>query len=151
MFCIKKRCSSVSQLILSTRSNGQTVEYLSSICAHTSQRAVVLLFFRDVTDRHNAKKRAHENAEGFEAAVRRFADGLWTNDAGGRMSSEQLGWAELTGQSFENYVVFLAFAFHGPSHWTDDKGLEFGGSSATFPSPLVCCLPPRMAQDISMR
>jgi putative oxidoreductase len=31
------------------------------------------------------------------------------------------------------YVVFLAFAFHGPSHWTDDKGLEFGGFISHFP------------------
>ena len=50
------------------------------------------------------------------------------------MSSEQLGWAALTGQSFEDYVVFLAFAFHGPSHWTDDKELEFGGFISHFPS-----------------
>ncbi len=31
------------------------------------------------------------------------------------------------------YVLFLAFAFHGPSHWTDDKGLEFGGFISHFP------------------
>jgi putative oxidoreductase len=31
------------------------------------------------------------------------------------------------------YVVFLGFAFHGPSHWTDDKGLEFGGFISHFP------------------
>jgi putative oxidoreductase len=31
------------------------------------------------------------------------------------------------------YVVFLAFAFHGPSHWIDDKGLEFGGFISHFP------------------
>ena len=31
------------------------------------------------------------------------------------------------------YVVFLAFAFHGPSHWTDDKGLEFGSFISHFP------------------
>lgn len=31
------------------------------------------------------------------------------------------------------YVVFLGFAFHGPSHWTDDKGLEFGGFVSHFP------------------
>jgi putative oxidoreductase len=31
------------------------------------------------------------------------------------------------------YVIFLAFAFHGPSHWTDDKGLEFGGFISHFP------------------
>jgi putative oxidoreductase len=31
------------------------------------------------------------------------------------------------------YVVFLAFAFHGSSHWTDDKGLEFGAFMSHFP------------------
>jgi putative oxidoreductase len=31
------------------------------------------------------------------------------------------------------YVVFLAFAFHGPSHWTDAKGLEFGAFVSHFP------------------
>jgi putative oxidoreductase len=31
------------------------------------------------------------------------------------------------------YIVFLAFAFHGPSHWTDEKGLEFGGFISHFP------------------
>ncbi len=31
------------------------------------------------------------------------------------------------------YVVFLAFPFHGPSHWTDDKGLEFGAFISHFP------------------
>ena len=31
------------------------------------------------------------------------------------------------------YVVFLGFAFHGPSRWTDDKGLEFGGFISHFP------------------
>ena len=31
------------------------------------------------------------------------------------------------------YVVFLGFAFHGSSHWTDDKGLEFGGFISHFP------------------
>jgi putative oxidoreductase len=31
------------------------------------------------------------------------------------------------------YVVFLGFAFHGPSHWTDEKGLEFGAFISHFP------------------
>jgi putative oxidoreductase len=31
------------------------------------------------------------------------------------------------------YVVFLAFAFHGPSHWTDAKGLELGSFVSHFP------------------
>jgi putative oxidoreductase len=31
------------------------------------------------------------------------------------------------------YVVFLAFAFHGPSHWTDVEGLNFGAFVSHFP------------------
>lgn len=31
------------------------------------------------------------------------------------------------------YVVFLAFAFHGPSHWTDAKNLELGSFVSHFP------------------
>ncbi|MDL2351428.1 MAG: histidine kinase dimerization/phosphoacceptor domain -containing protein [Pseudomonadota bacterium] len=42
----------------------------------------------------------------FRAAVEAFADALWTNDAEGRMTGEQPGWAKLTGQSFEEYQGF---------------------------------------------
>ncbi|MEO9167128.1 MAG: DoxX family protein [Aestuariivirga sp.] len=31
------------------------------------------------------------------------------------------------------YLVFLAFAFHGPSHWTDAEGLNFGAFVSHFP------------------
>lgn len=31
------------------------------------------------------------------------------------------------------YVVFLAFAFHGPSHWTDAEGMNFGAFVGHFP------------------
>jgi putative oxidoreductase len=31
------------------------------------------------------------------------------------------------------YVVFLAFAFHGSSHWTDPQMLEFGAFVSHFP------------------
>jgi uncharacterized membrane protein YphA (DoxX/SURF4 family) len=31
------------------------------------------------------------------------------------------------------YVVFLAFAFHGPSHWTDPGNLELGSFVSHFP------------------
>ncbi|MBC7476523.1 MAG: DoxX family protein [Pseudorhodobacter sp.] len=31
------------------------------------------------------------------------------------------------------YVVFLGFAFHGPSHWTDAEGLNFGAFISHFP------------------
>lgn len=31
------------------------------------------------------------------------------------------------------YVIFLGFAFHGPSHWTDPQMLEFGAFVSHFP------------------
>ena len=31
------------------------------------------------------------------------------------------------------YVIFLGFAFHGPSHWTDAEGLNFGAFVSHFP------------------
>jgi len=51
-----------------------------------------------------------------------------------------IGLALLTGAYFSEmmllgavYVVFLAFAFHGPAHWTDSKQLEFGAFVSHFP------------------
>jgi PAS domain S-box-containing protein len=41
--------------------------------------------------------------ERFRAAVRAVEGVVWTNDAAGRMSGEQPGWAALTGQPFEEY------------------------------------------------
>ncbi len=31
------------------------------------------------------------------------------------------------------YVIFLGFAFHGPSHWNDAEGLNFGAFVSHFP------------------
>lgn len=31
------------------------------------------------------------------------------------------------------YLIFLAFSFHGPSHWTDNEGLNFGAFFSHFP------------------
>ena len=61
------------------------------------------VFFRDVTERHIAEQKVRESAERFAGAVSAFADVLWTNDAEGRMTGEQPGWAALTGQSFDDY------------------------------------------------
>ena len=71
--------------------------------AYPTDDGCLAVFFRDVTDRCTAEQAARENAERFEGAVRAFADVLWTNDAEGRMTGEQPGWAALTGQSMEQY------------------------------------------------
>jgi putative oxidoreductase len=31
------------------------------------------------------------------------------------------------------YLIFLGFAFHGPSHWTDAEGLNIGAFISHFP------------------
>ncbi len=71
--------------------------------AYPTDGGDLAVFFRDVTDRHDAEQNARESAERFEGAVSAFADVLWTNDANGQMSGEQPGWAALTGQSLDDY------------------------------------------------
>lgn len=61
------------------------------------------VFFRDVTERHDADQKLRESEARFRGAVEAFADVLWTNDAEGRMRGEQPGWARLTGQSYDEY------------------------------------------------
>ena len=61
------------------------------------------VFYRDVTERHVTEQKARESAQRYQGAVNALADVLWTNDAGGRMTGEQPGWAALTGQSFDDY------------------------------------------------
>ena len=71
--------------------------------AYPTDDGCLAVFFRDVTDRHVAQQAVRESADRFEGAVRAFADVLWTNDAQGRMTGLQPGWAKLTGQSFDEY------------------------------------------------
>jgi PAS domain S-box-containing protein len=47
--------------------------------------------------------RAADSERRFRAAVDAVQGILWTNDAVGRMTGEQPGWAALTGQSYEEY------------------------------------------------
>jgi PAS domain S-box-containing protein len=61
------------------------------------------VFFRDVTDRKTTEQKLKESEQRFKGAIEAFADALWTNDATGRMTGEQPGWATLTGQSYKEY------------------------------------------------
>ena len=72
--------------------------------------AYELELIREVTERswaHVERVRAEAELrasnERFQAAVRATRGVLWTNDAEGRMTGEQAGWAALTGQSYEEY------------------------------------------------
>ena len=69
-------------------------------------------FFRDVTHTEQALIALQESEDRFRAAL--AATGvMWTNDATGRMTGEQAGWASLTGQSQEEYQDFgWAAALH---------------------------------------
>jgi PAS domain S-box-containing protein len=57
----------------------------------------------DVTERKDAEERLRESERRFRAAVDAVRGVLWTNDAEGRMTGEQPGWAALTGQTREEY------------------------------------------------
>ena len=52
---------------------------------------------------NDAETAQRASEQRFRAAVEAFTDALWTNDAEGRMTGEQPGWAALTGQSVDDY------------------------------------------------
>ncbi len=57
----------------------------------------------DVEDRVLREEALNASNARFRAAMEATHGVLWTNDADGRMSGEQLGWAMLTGQTPEQY------------------------------------------------
>ncbi|HEY8565436.1 MAG TPA: PAS domain S-box protein [Beijerinckiaceae bacterium] len=57
----------------------------------------------DIHDRKLAEMRLRASHERFAGAVAAVDGVLWTNDAAGRMSGDQPGWAALTGQSPHAY------------------------------------------------
>ena len=61
------------------------------------------IFFRDVSERHRSNQLLRESEARFRAAIDATRGVLWTNDAEGRMTGEQPGWAKLTGQSLAEY------------------------------------------------
>ena len=61
------------------------------------------IFVRDISERHSSDQRLRESEARFRGAIDAIKGVLWTNDADGRMTGEQPGWAKLTGQSFLDY------------------------------------------------
>jgi len=57
----------------------------------------------DVTAQTISSKKLKESEQRFQAAVKAVQGVLWTNSAEGRMEGEQAGWAELTGQRYDQY------------------------------------------------
>ena len=60
----------------------------------------------DLTARKAAEAKQQASTARFRAAIDAVAGVMWTNDATGRMTGEQPGWAALTGQSFDEYQGF---------------------------------------------
>lgn len=58
---------------------------------------------RDITDFIKALRKIEESERKFEAAILAVDGIIWTNNANGEMIGEQPGWANLTGQRFEEY------------------------------------------------
>ncbi len=63
----------------------------------------VITIAHEVTNQALARKRIQESEQRFQGAVAAVEGNLWTNNAKGEMVGEQLGWASLTGQSYEEY------------------------------------------------
>jgi PAS domain S-box-containing protein len=63
----------------------------------------IIALASDVTPQVSARKKLEESKQRFQAAVNAIEGILWTNNAAGEMTGEQPGWAELTGQSFDEY------------------------------------------------
>ena len=63
----------------------------------------VMALAHEITEQVLARKKAEESEKKFEAAILAVEGNIWTNNARGEMIGEQLGWAKLTGQRFEEY------------------------------------------------
>lgn len=57
----------------------------------------------EIAERRAAEERLRISENRFRAAIDAVEGILWTNDAAGRMTGEQPGWARLTGQTPEEY------------------------------------------------
>ena len=100
-----------SSLTYPTAHGLRDLEYTFSPMADAQGRtAYVIGNSRDVTERNRAEanRRATEeilrqSRERFQAAVSTISDLVWTNTPQGEMEGEQHGWAEYTGQSYDEY------------------------------------------------
>lgn len=66
----------------------------------------VIIMAYEVTEMVLARKKIEESECRFQAAVQAVDGILWTNNAKGEMEGTQLGWAVLTGQSYEEYQKY---------------------------------------------
>ena len=64
------------------------------------------IYFRDITDHHDAEQQRIQSEQRVKAAVAAIDGTVWTNNAQGEMVGEQPAWGELTGQTFDQYQGF---------------------------------------------
>ncbi|MBC7413193.1 MAG: response regulator, partial [Bacteroidia bacterium] len=73
----------------------------------------VMCLGHEITEQVNERKKIEKNEQRFQGAIAAVQGILWTNSASGEMIGEQLAWASLTGQSYEEYQGFgWASAIH---------------------------------------
>jgi len=78
-----------------------------SISAYGDTRSPVFLgFIRDISERRDAIARLAVSEARFRAAIDVVEGVLWTNSPAGEMLGEQPAWAELTGQTPDEYQGF---------------------------------------------
>ncbi len=70
--------------------------------AHGAISGIVCVAY-EVTQQVLAKRKVEASEQRFQAAVQAVQGILWTNNGKGEMEGEQLGWALLTGQTYEQY------------------------------------------------
>ena len=66
----------------------------------------VMCLGHEITEQVNVRKKIEKNEQRFQGAIAAVQGILWTNSASGEMTGEQLAWASLTGQSYEEYQGF---------------------------------------------
>ena len=90
--------------LLALRNDGVEIPVEVSLAAFGDPDALLFLgFFRDISDRLEVHDRLAASEARFRAAIGVVDGILWTNDASGQMVGDQPGWAELTGQTPEQY------------------------------------------------
>jgi PAS domain S-box-containing protein len=89
------------------RRNGEEFRVELAITeAVLSGERLFVAYLRDISERARSAEELRTSKARFEAAVLAVEGVLWTNDAEGRMTGDQPGWAALTGQTRADYEGF---------------------------------------------